>query len=62
MKSGFRSVSIFSNSASLGCRGKAAGEDLQDFRAQVRKLRVRSFIFVSSIPCAAGMELVLVWT
>lgn len=46
MKSGFNSVSIFSNSASFGWRGKAAGEDLQDFRAQVRKLRVRSFILI----------------
>ena len=47
MKSVFRSISICSSSASLGWRGKAAEaeEDLQVLRAQVRKLRVRSFIF-----------------
>lgn len=38
------SDSMISSSASRGCRGKEAGEDLQALMAQVRKLRVRSFI------------------
>lgn len=42
--SGFTSCSTRSSSASRGCRGKAAGSCLQALRAQVRKLRVRSFI------------------
>jgi hypothetical protein len=29
----------------LGCRGKLAEEDLQALTAQVRKLRVKTFIF-----------------
>jgi hypothetical protein len=33
------------SSQSLGCRGKDAEDDLQDLTAQVRKFRVRSFIF-----------------
>jgi hypothetical protein len=37
------SVSLTS-SQSLGWRGKAADVDLQDLTAQVRKLRVRTFI------------------
>lgn len=45
MNRGFRSISICSSSASFGWRGNAAGVDLQVLRAQVRKLRVRSFIF-----------------
>ena len=32
------------SSASLGCSGKEAEEDLQALTAQVRKLRVRTFI------------------
>lgn len=40
------SDSMISSSASRGCRGKEAGEDLQALMAQVRKLRVRSFILV----------------
>ena len=44
MKVGFISISICSNSASFRCRGKAAAVDLHVLRAQVRKLRVRSFI------------------
>ena len=43
--SGFKSWSTRSSSASRGCRGKAAVSCLQALRAQVRKLRVRSFIF-----------------
>jgi hypothetical protein len=43
-KARLRSVSMISSSASRGWRGKDAGEDLQAFMAQVRKLRVRSFI------------------
>ena len=45
MSSGLISASTCSSSASLGCRGKAAGLVLQVLRAQQRKLRVRSFIF-----------------
>lgn len=45
MKSGLRSISICSSSASFGCRGKAAVVDLHVLRAQVRKLSVSSFIF-----------------
>jgi hypothetical protein len=32
------------SSASLGCRGKEVEDDLQALTAQVRKLRVRTFI------------------
>ena len=39
------SDSTTSSSASRGCRGKDARAVLQDFTAQVRKLRVSSFIF-----------------
>jgi hypothetical protein len=42
--SGCSSTSTISSSTSLGWRGKAAFVDLQALRAQVRKLRVRSFI------------------
>lgn len=41
----FTSASTISSSASRGCRGKDAGFVLQALMAQVRKLRVRSFIF-----------------
>jgi hypothetical protein len=44
-KGRFRSVSTISSSASRGWSGKDAGEVLHAFMAQVRKLRVRSFIF-----------------
>jgi hypothetical protein len=47
------SVSTISSSASRGCKGKESGEVLQDFMAQVRKLRVRSFILLRFW---AGME------
>ena len=47
--SGFKSWSTRSSSASRGCRGKAAVSCLQALRAQVRKLRVRSFIFVFAV-------------
>ena len=40
------SCSTISSSASEGCNGNAVFEDLQAFRAQVRKLRVRSFILL----------------
>lgn len=58
---GFKSSSICSSSASCGWRGNAAGEDLQVLRAQVRKLRVRSFIvfslfrLFSSLPSSSGL-------
>lgn len=42
------SVSTISSSASRGWSGKEVGDVLQDFMAQVRKLRVRSFIFFPS--------------
>ena len=38
------SDSTISREASRGCRGKEDGADLQALTAQVRKLRVRSFI------------------
>jgi hypothetical protein len=41
----FRSASWISSSASRGCSGKERGFVLQVLMAQVRKLRVRSFIF-----------------
>ena len=44
-KARLMSDSTISSSASRGCRGKEAGEDLHALMAQVRKLRVRSFIF-----------------
>jgi hypothetical protein len=43
---GFSSMVSWTSSASLGCKGKDWLEDLQAFTAQVRKLRVRIFIFV----------------
>lgn len=45
------SDSTISSSASRGCRGKDAAEVLQVFMAQVRKLRVRSFIFGRVLIC-----------
>jgi hypothetical protein len=44
--SGWMSCSTISSSASLGWSGKARFVDLQALRAQVRKLSVRSFIFM----------------
>lgn len=43
----FRGISLLTSEHSLGCRGKLALVDLQALTAQVRKLRVRSFIFLS---------------
>ena len=42
---GFGAMLSDTNSQSLGCRGKEVDVDLQAFTAQVRKLRVRTFIF-----------------
>src|SRR5262249_6055774 len=42
--SGLKSISMISSSASLGWRGKAVGGGLQALRAEVREVRVRSFI------------------
>ena len=42
------SASTISSSASRGCKGKDAGFVLQALIAQVRKLRVKSFIFFPS--------------
>lgn len=42
--SGLTSTSSEASSASFGWRGNESEEDLQVFTAQVRKLRVRSFI------------------
>jgi len=44
-KSRFRSVSTISKEASRGWSGKLVAMGLQALRAQVRKLRVSSFIF-----------------
>jgi len=38
------SVSTISSSASFGCSGKEVGDVLHAFIAQVRKLRVKSFM------------------
>lgn len=57
MKVGFMSISICSSSASWGCSGKAAAVALHVLRAQVRKLRVRSFILSAGEPssfCVVG--------
>jgi hypothetical protein len=43
------------SSQSLGCRGKEALVCLHAFTAQVRKLRVRSFI-LGIVWCGAGEE------
>lgn len=48
-KGRLRSVSTISSSASRGCRGKEAGLVLQVLMAQVRKLRVRSFILAAFV-------------
>jgi len=42
---GFGTILSDTNSQSLGCRGKEVEVDLQALTAQVRKLRVRTFIF-----------------
>jgi len=42
---GFGAMVSETSSQSLGCRGKLAELDLQALTAQVRKLRVRSFMF-----------------
>lgn len=44
-KAVFKGISLLTSEHSLGWRGKLALVDLQAFTAQVRKLRVRSFIF-----------------
>lgn len=54
-KGRLRSDSWISSSASRGWRGKEAGCGLQDFMAQVRKLRVRSFI-LAGVRVALGVE------
>jgi len=41
---GLISTSSLASSASLGCKGKESDEDLQLLTAQVRKLRVRTFM------------------
>jgi hypothetical protein len=46
-KGRLRSDSWISSSASRGCRGKERGLVLQVLMAQVRKLRVRSFILAT---------------
>ncbi len=54
---GFSSMVSWTSSASLGCRGKDWLEDLQAFTAQVRKLRVRIFIFhtgLCNVGCGVG--------
>jgi hypothetical protein len=48
------SVSTISSSASRGWRGKDNGFDLQVFIAQVRKFRVRSFIFGQALRIGDG--------
>lgn len=45
MSCGFGAMVSDTSSHSFGCRGKLSEDDLQAFTAQVRKLRVRSFIF-----------------
>lgn len=45
-KAVLRGISLLTSEHSFGCRGKDALVDLQAFTAQVRKLRVRSFIFL----------------
>ncbi len=54
---GFNSMVSWTNSASFGWRGNDAVEDLQALTAQVRKLRVRIFIFLNR-RCREGL---LVW-
>lgn len=49
MSFGFGAMVSDTSSHSFGCRGKEAEDDLQAFTAQVRKLRVRSFILESRI-------------
>jgi hypothetical protein len=46
MSFGFSSISSCTSSASFGWRGKQALEDLQALTAQVRKLRVSTFIII----------------
>lgn len=53
-KARLTSVSTISSSASRGCRGKDAGFVLQVLMAQVRKLRVRSFIFALGVYISSG--------
>jgi hypothetical protein len=53
MSCGFGAMVSDTSSQSCGCRGKLSEDDLQAFTAQVRKLRVRSFIF--AVVCGWGV-------
>lgn len=44
MNAGWKAISVFSRTQSFVWRGNERGEDLQVLMAQVRKLRVRSFM------------------
>lgn len=55
-KAVFRGMSLLTSEHSFGCRGKDALVDLQAFTAQVRKLRVRSFIFFEGARGAMGAD------
>ena len=57
MSCGFGAMVSETSSHSFGCRGKLSEDDLQAFTAQVRKLRVKSFI---SLLCVCGWEEVVV--
>ena len=55
---GFGAMLSDTNSQSLGCRGKEADVDLQALTAQVRKLRVRTFIFAGCVGGTCGRVVV----
>lgn len=56
------SASTISSSASRGCNGKDAGFVLHVLMAQVRKLRVRSFISTDGQSLECGFEQEVSWS
>lgn len=56
MKAGWKSISAFSSVQSFMWRGKDCVVDLQGLIAQVRKLRVRSFILRVCVIVMEGLD------
>jgi hypothetical protein len=61
MSLGFNSMVSDTSSQSLGCKGKDSEEDLQAFTAQVRKLRVKTFIFACCVCDGGERRWFIVW-
>lgn len=61
MKEGWKAISVFSSVQSFVWRGKDMGLVLQDLIAQVRKLRVRSFILMGGDGVGRGRSACADW-